>query len=195
MAPVGRNGRKKVMADLVDRDRLARARAERKTPILSRHDMKVIFGSPEAREILNIKRDVAAFGALVREWRRIRALTQAELAEASGISRATIAAIEAGCMEGGPRIATVARLLRACGQRLVPSVADAEGSIVAFEPHARFKEEVSYESHRSTSAPLRGVRLSDHPSGEDRPSDVSDGAPEPARRSRRGAKAVKGAPD
>jgi transcriptional regulator with XRE-family HTH domain len=55
-------------------------------------------------------RDVA--GA-IRGWRRLRGLTQAQLADRSGVSRDTITRLEGG--DGGVSIETLLRVLRALG--------------------------------------------------------------------------------
>jgi len=104
--------------------RLPRLRAEKYAPAITDREIHKVFATPEAWEILEVQRDIAAFGSLVRESRRLANLTQAALAEKSGVSRATIAGIEAGCQDGGPRLETVAILVRACGRRLLPSYAE-----------------------------------------------------------------------
>lgn len=46
-------------------------------------------------------------------WRKLRGLTQAQLADRSGISRATLARLEGG--EGGVTLETLLRVLRSLG--------------------------------------------------------------------------------
>src|SRR5689334_19428434 len=59
------------------------------------------------------RRDLRTLGAHVAAGRKIHGLTQQELAERAGITRATLAALEHG--QGTPRIATVLAVARVLG--------------------------------------------------------------------------------
>lgn len=56
-------------------------------------------------------------GRMLRTARRRAGLSQRELASRTGVSQPTIAKIETGAAD--PRMKTVNRLLRACGQELI----------------------------------------------------------------------------
>jgi transcriptional regulator with XRE-family HTH domain len=49
----------------------------------------------------------------LRSWRKLRGLTQAQLADRSGVSLATVARLESG--EGNVRLESLLRILRALG--------------------------------------------------------------------------------
>lgn len=84
-----------------------------------------------------IREDMEPFGPLVRKWRRARNFTQVDLSSRSGISRATIAGIETGCSKSDPELGTIIALLRACGQKLVPCVEEAEAPKHTPRPRGR----------------------------------------------------------
>lgn len=67
-------------------------------------------------------------GLLIREARHRAGLTQAELARRAGTSQPAIARYERG--DVSPRVATLDRLVRACGLELVPA-------LVEFDDHDR----------------------------------------------------------
>jgi transcriptional regulator with XRE-family HTH domain len=61
-------------------------------------ELQISKGKPPARRAL----DLVAIGAIVRNERRRRSLTQADLAQASGVSKSRIEAIESGrCRDAG----------------------------------------------------------------------------------------------
>lgn len=110
-------------SNIVDKHQLAAFRAEKSAPSISKRDVDLVFSTPEARRELAVQEDIAAFGSLIRNLRRGAGFTQLELSKKAGVSRATIANLEAGCLEGGPRLGTLAQLVRACGAQLLPSTA------------------------------------------------------------------------
>lgn len=59
------------------------------------------------------RRDLGTLGAHLAAGRKIHDLTQAELAERAGISRATVAALERG--DGGPRLDSFLDVVRVLG--------------------------------------------------------------------------------
>ncbi|MGI9119261.1 MAG: helix-turn-helix domain-containing protein [Acidimicrobiales bacterium] len=61
-------------------------------------------------------------GLLIREARLRAGLTQAELARRAGTSQPAIARYERG--DVSPRVATLDRIIRACGLELVPALVD-----------------------------------------------------------------------
>jgi len=63
---------------------------------------------------------VTEISTLIRDARRIAGLTQVELARRLGTTQPVISRWERGGDE--PRVSTLTRILRACGQRLVLSV-------------------------------------------------------------------------
>ena len=64
-------------------------------------------------------------GLALRRARRRAGLTQRALATATGVAQPTIARIERGSED--PRVATLTRLLSACGQRLEMYASGGEG--------------------------------------------------------------------
>jgi transcriptional regulator with XRE-family HTH domain len=62
--------------------------------------------APVRRALRNVGDDVSA-------WRKLRGLTQAQVADRSGVSRGTLARLERG--DGGVSIETLLRVLRALG--------------------------------------------------------------------------------
>ncbi|MDQ3306555.1 MAG: helix-turn-helix domain-containing protein [Actinomycetota bacterium] len=67
-------------------------------------------------------------GLLIREARLRAGLTQAELAQRAGTSQPAVARYERG--DVSPRVATLDRVVRACGLELVPA-------LVAYDDHDR----------------------------------------------------------
>lgn len=72
------------------------------------------------RRIISKRDIIRSFGAMVRECRRMRKLTQEQLAAATGISKSTIANIETGMLSEGPRIGTLSDLLFVMNHELKP---------------------------------------------------------------------------
>ena len=60
-----------------------------------------------------VRRALRALGEDVLAWRRLRGLTQAQLADRAGISRSTLERLEHG--DGGVAIENMMRVLRALG--------------------------------------------------------------------------------
>ncbi|MHB1810289.1 MAG: helix-turn-helix transcriptional regulator [Solirubrobacteraceae bacterium] len=70
-----------------------------------------------------VRRTQRAVAESVASWRRLRGLTQAQLAERADVSRDTVRRLEAG--DGGVSIENVLRILRALGiQDLLPAALD-----------------------------------------------------------------------
>lgn len=73
---------------------------------------------PEPRERVRpmpapVRRALRDVGDDVSAWRKLRGLTQAQVADRSGVSRGTLARLERG--DGGVSIETLLRVLRALG--------------------------------------------------------------------------------
>lgn len=62
---------------------------------------------------LPIRRALADISSSVSRWRRLRGLTQAQLAERAGVSRGVARRLEAG--DGGVSVENMLRILRALG--------------------------------------------------------------------------------
>jgi transcriptional regulator with XRE-family HTH domain len=60
-----------------------------------------------------VRRALRELGANVVGWRRLRGLTQAQVADRAGVSRGTVIRLERG--DGGVSIETLIRVLRALG--------------------------------------------------------------------------------
>ncbi|HEV3046986.1 MAG TPA: helix-turn-helix domain-containing protein [Solirubrobacteraceae bacterium] len=72
---------------------------------------------------LAVRRSIGEVGDSASRWRRLRGLTQAQVAERAGVSLGVVRRLEAG--EGGASLENVLRILRALGvARLVTDALD-----------------------------------------------------------------------
>lgn len=77
-----------------------------------------VFEQSGNGEALFLAREISDFGKWVRSKRLTARLTQEEVAKEAGLSRTTVANLEAGLVAGGPRLITAIRILRACDLRM-----------------------------------------------------------------------------
>lgn len=122
------------------------------------------------------RRDIIrSFGALVRDCRRARKLTQGDLAAAAGVSKSTIANIETGMLAEGPRIGTLADLLFIMNHELRP-LAERRRFLepVDSAPIEQEKKDVANPRRRGARTAFRGVLDADDCSDPRRPKGHTD---------------------
>lgn len=77
-----------------------------------------LLASADRTEAVAIQHQICSIGDWIRDQRNEAKLTQEQIAQIAGVSRATVANVEAGIQPDGPRVGTIMKLLWACGKRL-----------------------------------------------------------------------------
>lgn len=68
---------------------------------------------PKVRTPIPVRRSISAVAEHLTSWRKLRGLTQAQVAERAGVSRSTVQKLERG--DGGVSLESLIRVLRALG--------------------------------------------------------------------------------
>lgn len=76
---------------------------------------------PAMKDVAALQKAVIATGRMVYEWRKAANLSQEGLGDAIGMKQESISRIERGLTQEGPKLATLAAIAKACGQRLIIS--------------------------------------------------------------------------
>jgi transcriptional regulator with XRE-family HTH domain len=79
----------------------------------------LLQGRPEAKRAAEMAEAAAAFGGMVRRMRMEKGISQSELARKIGCTQPHLSELERGLGANGPTIATIVRIIRELGDKLI----------------------------------------------------------------------------